>query len=125
MSWDFAAVDPISRNVLQVEHHELRGGTYAEGGTTAAELNVTYNYGHDLRQAIGGSPRDLDGLPIVETLPALEQGLLRLRQEHGEPGEVTNYWDATPHNAMHALQDIITLGRMAVAKCRSAVWHVD
>ena len=46
MSYDIHLCDPVTHEALQTDvPHDMRGGTYAMGGTTGLWLNVTYNYG--------------------------------------------------------------------------------
>ena len=43
MSYDIELKDPVTGEVIELDHvHGMRSGTYALGGTTAAELNITY-----------------------------------------------------------------------------------
>ena len=45
MSYDINLCDPVTHDVLELDDpHDMRGGTYAMGGTREAHLNVTYNY---------------------------------------------------------------------------------
>lgn len=45
MSYDIELCDPITGVALELDApHQMRGGTYALGGTREAHLNVTYNY---------------------------------------------------------------------------------
>ena len=83
---------------LQVENH-AGGGTFTLGGTTDAELNVTYNYGPYIRREL--SPEGLRWLHKKtgrETYDALVSAVGRLGVEHDE-----DYWLATPGNAGKAL----------------------
>jgi hypothetical protein len=45
MSYDLGLIDPITKQYLELDlPHQMKGGTYALGGSTMAELNITYNY---------------------------------------------------------------------------------
>lgn len=94
---------------VSVEIHQ-EGSTYAVGGTTAADISITYNYGKLFRDAFPDTEPDkpnvlgrmLDGKragDVVETLTnAVEQlGTTRDR----------NYWLATPGNAGYALSVLL------------------
>lgn len=44
MSYDIELVDPVTKEVLQLDGpHHMRGGTYCVDGTKDAHLNITYN----------------------------------------------------------------------------------
>jgi hypothetical protein len=46
MSYEISLLDPVTKQTLQLDRkHQMQGGTFEVGGTTAVELNVTYNYG--------------------------------------------------------------------------------
>ena len=58
MSYSIELCDPVSGDVLQLDtKHEMRGGTYALGGTTEAELNITYNYANYYYECTDGDKR--------------------------------------------------------------------
>ena len=49
MSYDIRLCDPVTGDVINLDHpHLMRGGTYAMAGTTELWLNVTYNYSNRL-----------------------------------------------------------------------------
>lgn len=76
------------------------GGTYALGGSSEAELNVTYNYsphyGNTIDPELG--LRWINGKTGEECLPKLRDAVRVLGVER-DP----DYWAATPGNAGHAL----------------------
>ena len=54
MSYDIRLCDPVTHEALQTDvPHDMRGGTYAMGGTTGLWLNVTYNYGKHYYRVLG------------------------------------------------------------------------
>ena len=54
MSYDIRLCDPVTHEALQTDvPHDMRGGTYAMGGTTELWLNVTYNYGKHYYRVLG------------------------------------------------------------------------
>lgn len=84
---------------------DLRGGTYAAGGTTEAWLNITYNYGEHFYAALGdGGLRSLYGRRANEIREILPPAISQLGTE-----QHSDYWTATPGNAGHALQNLLTL----------------
>ena len=45
MSYDISLVEPTTRETIEFDTpHQMKGGTYALGGTSEAWLNITYNY---------------------------------------------------------------------------------
>ena len=76
------------------------GGTYAVGGTTGADLNVTYNYSkfyYAYLDTVLGI-RWLYGTKGSDCLERLESAIAVLGTERS-----SDYWEATPGNAGYAL----------------------
>lgn len=119
MSYDFSLRDKVTGETIEFpEAHQLKGGTYALGGTKKAELNVTYNYSsHFYRvmppllrpdgQKIGGI-RCICGLTGAESIPVLKAAAEQLGTDEDQ-----DYWKPTEGNARAALLDMITLAAMA------------
>lgn len=114
-----------NNQVVSVDSH-TEGGTYVLGGTTDADMSVTYNYSRFWIDALGpipeGSYEDLYGLgPWIHgktaqmTLPLLNAGCKRLV---GEPSY--DYWDACPGNARQVLEILVKWG----IQHPDAVWNV-
>ena len=87
---------------VQVPLHE-EGGTYVLGGTTAAALNITYNYSPhyqhiDAEKVI----RWLYGKTGAETIEKLEAAIEELGIDRNR-----DYWAPTPGNAGHALSILL------------------
>ncbi len=132
MSYDIYLVDPITRETLELpEPHQMRGGTYAIGGTTSAHLNVTYNYGEhfwrvfeelpaprplapkwmhtrygDLPESFVGI-RTIYGLSGAESLPLLDRAMALLKDDVTD-----DYWEATEGNAKRALMQLRALATL-------------
>ena len=102
--------------------HSIRGGTYVLGGTTAAELNVTYNYSSFFRAVFGEAGiRTLYGMSAEDSIPVLTAAIAAL---HGEPDQ--DYWRCTEGNARQALIDLLCIAAMAVSDGHgSAAWGGD
>jgi hypothetical protein len=104
VSYDIRLKDPATQEVLMVGHHTHKGGTYALGGSSLAEHNITYNYSSfyfetiDPKLGIGW----LYGKTGAETLGVLKAAVERLGTEQ-DP----DYWKATRGNAGHALIALI------------------
>ncbi len=84
------------------------GGTYVSGGTTRAELNVTYNYGAFYFETIdrGLGLRFLDGKLGKETIAVLQDAVHKLGVERD-----SDYWAGTRGNAGHALSVLLGWAR--------------
>ena len=133
MSYDIDLVDPVTKEVLHVENvHQIRGGTYCMGGTTALSLNVTYNYAKHFYpvfeefedqtrlDSFNGKPlggiRILYGKTGAESIPILKAVIAKLGDDVS-----SDYWAATEGNAKRAL-----LGLLAFAQMRpDGVWDGD
>ena len=119
MSYSIELVDPVSRETLQIdEPHMMRGGTYAIGGTTFLELNVTYNYGAHFREAFGNEEgiRTIYGMTGAESIPVLEAAAKKLNNNVSE-----DYWEPTEGNAKRA---ILQLRSMAIMR-PDGIWEGD
>lgn len=110
MSYDIYMKDPKTMETIEFnEPHQIKGGTYAVGGTTEAWLNITYNYSRfyyktiDKRKGI----RWLYGKTGKECLPILESAIEIL----GTTG-TEDYWEATSGNAGHALIGLMEFCKM-------------
>jgi hypothetical protein len=113
VSWWISLEDTKGR-ILEVEPFE-EGGTYMLGGTTQADLNITYNYSGLFAEAW---PEDLDKRPeagdgtlgkmlhcrvAAVTQPllsiAIDKLLIAAGGVEAAAAEESSYWDATPRNA--------------------------
>lgn len=119
MSYDIQLVDPVTKLVIELdEPHQLKGGTYALGGTCLAHLNVTYNYGEFYYKHIDSEKgiRVIYGMTGKESIPVLQKGIDALKDDVTD-----NYWDSTEGNARKALLDLIELAKM----CPDGIWEGD
>lgn len=118
MSYDVELRDKDGLCIELELPHNLRGGTYAVGGTHHASLNVTYNYGPTFRRVLGpGGLRRIYGMTAAASIPILTAAVLQL----GTMRE-TDYWKETDGNVGAALSDLLTL---AVASPPDAIWAGD
>lgn len=129
MSYDIQLVDPVNKETLILDSlHQIKGGTYALGGTSECSLNVTYNYGEIFSRVLpevarpefsGGYERGiraLYGMTGADSIPVLESAISQLGDDT-DP----DYWKATEGNAKRAL-----CGLLALAKLRpDGVWNGD
>lgn len=118
MSYDINLCDPVTRDVLELDDpHDMRGGTYAMGGTREAHLNVTYNYGAIFRKVLGEKGiRTIYGMTGAESIPVLEAAASRLADDATD-----NYWDDTEGNAKRALLKLVALAKLRP----DGVWDGD
>ena len=94
-------------NPVQIPNHS-EGGTHVFGGTTDAELNVTYNYsGHYFRELHDEKGlRWLNGKKAVDCTRKLEKTVEALGVERD-----SDYWADTPGNAGYALSILLDWAR--------------
>jgi len=111
MSYDISLIDPITKETVEFdEAHQVKGGTYALGGTREAWLNVTWNYSKHFYQTMGDKGiRAIYGLTGAEAIPILKQAIEQLADDVDE----NDYWHGTEGNAKRAL-----LGLLAFAQIR-------
>jgi len=118
MSYDIELCDPITKKVLQLDTpHDMRGGTYALGGTQEAWLNVTYNYADYFYEVLGDRGiRTIYGMTGAESLPILEAAAEELADDVDD-----DYWEPTEGNARAALLQLAALARLRP----DGVWDGD
>ena len=118
MSYDINLCDPVTHDVLELDDsHDMRGGTYAMGGTTECWLNVTYNYAPIFRRELGEKGiRTIYGMTGAESISVLEAAASRLADD-----ATGNYWDTTEGNAKRALLQLVALAKLRP----DGVWDGD
>ena len=118
MSYDISLCDPeTGRTAIVPDGHDLRGGTYAEGGTGEAWLNVTYNYSPHFYRTMGDKGiRTIYGMTGRDSVPVLTAAIDQLAASHS-----ADYWAGTEGNARKALENLRLLARA----CPDAVWQGD
>jgi hypothetical protein len=117
MSYDINLLDPITKNVIEInDAHFLRGGTYKIGGSTELSLNMTYNYSEFLHKVIQpqNTPsedksgiRSLYGMTALEAIPILEAAISNLKDDFDN-----DYWKPTEGNTKCALNNLLTMCKM-------------
>ena len=109
MSYDIDLLHPVTKNVIEMDTpHQMKGGTYALGGSTQASLNVTYNYSKHFYKVLGdGGIRSLYGKSGAESIPLLQNGIIQLDDDVDN-----DYWKATEGNAKTALTQLLALAQM-------------
>lgn len=119
MSYDIRLCEPDTGETIYFDSpHQIKGGTYALGGTFEAWLNVTYNYSKFFYKVLDTEKgiRGLYGKTGAETIPMLEKAISLLGDDVDE-----DYWEPTEGNAKRALR-----GLLEFAKNRpDGVWDGD
>lgn len=118
MSYAISLHDPATgETAIVADGHDLRGGTYAVGGTDEAWLNVTYNYAPCFYRTMGENGiRTLYGMTGRDSLPLLNAAINQLGT-NSDP----DYWKATEGNARAALENL----RLLASACPDAIWGGD
>jgi hypothetical protein len=118
MSYDIDLLDPVTKEVLQLdEKHQMTGGTYAIGGTKDASLNITYNYADFFYKTLGDKGiRTIYGMTGADSIKILMDAANQLEDDVSD-----NYWDATEGNAKRALLHLIALAQLRP----DGVWQGD
>lgn len=118
MGYDISLRDPVTGETLEASApHQIRGGTYAVGGTTELWLSVTYNYAEHFYRVLGEEGiRSIYGKTGAESIPMLQAAMAQLGDDV-DP----DYWKSTEGNAKRSLA-----GLLAFAQLRpDGVWNGD
>jgi len=117
MSYDIELIDPVTKAVLELDApHDMRGGTYAVGGSSEASLNITWNYAPILYRVLPEGIRGLYGKTGAESIPLLKDAISKLGDDvHPD------YWTATEGNVKKALCQVLALAQMRP----DGVWQGD
>lgn len=118
MSYDISLCDAVTGEELELdEPHQMKGGTYALGGSTSAHLNITWNYGDRFRRVFGDEGiRTIYGTSGAESIPVLKEAAGKLGDEV-DP----DYWKSTDGNAKKAILQLIALATLRP----DGVWRGD
>lgn len=142
MSYDIRLTDPLTGETLELPiKHVMTGGTYVAGydeetrsfhpkPISKAWLNITYNYGkfyyEALQKEFNGKDdnlgiRILYGKSGAESLKWLDQMIDEMKSSYPRRETDTDYWKATPGNAMKPLFQL-----RAMAELRpDGIWDGD
>ena len=129
MSYDISLVDPVSKETLLLDTpHQIKGGTYAIGGTKEAALNVTYNYSRWYQmdgvfpKREWGGIRSIYGMTGAESIAVLKQAIATLENSDTELTAeeragyerlgATGYWLPTKANAIRPLYGLLAFAQM-------------
>lgn len=135
MSYDITLKDPVTKKTLELDSpHQIKGGTYAIGGTQEAWLSITYNYSRwYYKDEVFPSQgiRTIYGMSGAESIPVLKAAISALenstdeisdeeRRECEEQG-ATGYWMPTKGNAIKPLYSLLAFAQMRP----DGVWEGD
>jgi len=109
MSYDIDLVDPVTKEVLELDSpHQMTGGTFQIGGTKELHLNITYNYGNILRKLFGEEGiRSFYGLSAMDTVGLLIVAIASLKDDVSK-----DYWEPTEGNVKQALLQLLTMAKL-------------
>lgn len=152
MSYDIYITDESGKTLTLDTPHDLKGGTYAVGGTTEAHFNITFNYAKYFYSTIDQEKgiKVIDGQKVVDTIELLTKAmkdLMKLSDTfdlsvlpqsdwkwegpgkwNGKPvyeGDYlgsVRYWTPTPGNAAKAIKNLLDLAFYAKNK---GIWKVS
>ena len=109
MSYDIELCDPETGHVLKTGfRHHLKGGTFAVGGSSYCDLNITYNYSVHYYKLFGEEGiRAMYGKSGAESISILQDAIAKLKDDVSD-----DYWEATEGNAKQALQHLLTFAKI-------------
>lgn len=131
MSYDIRLCESVTKETILLDNpHDMRGGTYAIGGTREAWINVTYNYaGWYYRDGVFGSTGDenkgirtiygmigAESIPIlrnaIKVLESIDEDISDNKREKYEKQGASGYWMPTRVNAIKPLYQLMALAQM-------------
>ena len=110
MSWWVSITDPETDQYMVVKPFS-EGGTYDMGGSSDADLNITYNYSPHYYRVLDleDGLRGLNGKDAAFALPVLRKGIESLEEDVAD-----DYWAPTEGNARRALVTLAEWCQQAV-----------
>ena len=118
MSYDLSLRDKETKEIVTVDHDNLKGGTHCLDGTNLAVFNITYNYYPSFRRVFGEEGiRSLYGKTALESLDILTKAINELGNDID-----SDYWKHAEGNAKIALMSLYTLAKNAPP---DSVWDGD
>ena len=89
MSYDIWLNDPVTNQRIEFDSvHDMRGGTYALGGTREAWLNITYNYADYYYEVFDEDGiRHIYGMTGAESIPVLRIMIDQITNRYQKDGQ--------------------------------------
>ena len=115
MSYDICVVGSKGSPI----RHDVKGGTYALGGSCSLETNVTFNYYNAFVKAFNNEEgiKVLNGMKCMDAIPVIVEAMRRLGDD-----ETSNYWDATEGNAKRALEGVLRIVSLGYDGTIAMMW---
>lgn len=109
MSYDIDLNCPVTNKVIELDFkHNMKGGTYAVGGTNEASLNVTYNYAPIFYKLFHENGiRVLYGMSGAESISLLSEAIHKLSNDVSK-----DYWKCTEGNVKKVLHQLLSFAKM-------------
>ncbi len=104
MSW-WIHLENEKEEIIDTDEVRCEGGTQVFGGSSTAELNVTYNYSNYFDFKI------LEGMSAEKSIPLLKNKIHELGDDTDE-----DYWKSTEGNVKTALNILLDFAEFAVKK---------
>jgi hypothetical protein len=118
MSYDIELNCPVTGQVIEFDfNHDIKGGTYAVGGTNLAQINITWNYSDILYRIFPEKGiRALYGMTGADSIPMLQLAADGLAND-----DSYDYWEATDGNVKRVLNQLLSFARLRP----DGVWNGD
>lgn len=118
MSYDISLIDPITQEILELDFiHDIKGGTYAIGGTNLATINITWNYAPIFYKVLGKKGiRTIYGKTGKDSIPIINTAMKKLNDDID-----LDYWKPTEGNVKQALKDLLFFAQQKP----NGVWNGD
>jgi len=118
MSYDIDLNCPVTNKVIGFEFkHDIKGGTYAIGGSDEASLNITYNYAPIFYKLFPKNGiRTLYNMSGAESIPLITGAIDKLSDNTS-----ANYWECTEGNVKKSLYQLLSFAKLRP----DGVWNGD
>lgn len=118
MGYSLEIIDPKTGSAFDLgATYDIRGSTYAVGGTRWAEIDVTFNYTPIIQRVLGCKLADLHGRDAQDTVKPLREAADKLSLFPC----CDDYWHACEPNVRTTLLQLAALAEM----CPGGRWDVS
>lgn len=127
MGYDIDILSKEGEILHATEKHDIKGSTYAVGGTTALELAITFNYSSIISDTPLDSIRNLNGQKVSDTIKIIADSIAYIIAKHPTTWYVNtgNYWAATSFNAKRALESLLEIAQLGVSLDPECTWGIS